>query len=960
MDAERRRQISRIYQQACSLPTEERRAFLDREWGGDQALRQELESLLADDTSGLPTIPTADPTSADSHRPPADPAPCVMEPGTTLGSYRIEGLLGAGGMGLVYRAYDTKLGRDVAIKTLRPSLDDPGAVDRFQREARALAKVNHPHVCQIYEIADAAGQPFIAMELLEGESLAARLERGPLATTEAIQTTTAILSALALLHGRGFVHRDVKPSNVFLTAHGVKLLDFGVARQFDDSAAETQLALTKSGTVVGTYQYMAPEQLLGEPVDGRADLFAVGVLLFESITGKRPFAGDSMVAVLHAILHEAPPSLVGSAGIIAVDRIVRRALAKVPADRYGSADEMARELLAVAALVDSASARTQSITRVAVLPFRVLPADPELESLAFGLADAVSTVLTGVESLVVRSSLLCARFAGEVLDLKKLGKDLDVDCVLAGMILGAGDRVRVSAQLLAVADGKATWSRASEVLREELMGLDDELATAVQSALGLVSVHDRRVGGPPPIESIAVLPLDNLSGDRGQDYFADGMTDALITDLAKLPGLKRVIARGSVMRYKGTQKPLAKIAQELKVDALVTGAVLRAGNQVRITAQLINPTTDAQLWADRYEGDLRDVLPLQNEILAAIASQLKVKLTGHDQARLVSPQRVNPEAYELCLKGRFYMDKLSRESFDIALEHYQRALEKEPDYALAHAGIGLTLLARAHMGFVPPSEGMAAGKAAALKAIELDDTFADVHAQLAASAYYGEWDWSGTERALLRALDLNPNLSIGHQLRAELFMLNGQRAEAGAALDRCLELDPLNPWTQTSVGGRYLRIDRDDEGVALLEKALRADQNLALAHQYLATAFHRRGAFARAVSEARVFLTLKGHQDSADALRAGDDAEGYRGGMRRAGESLAARASATYVQPTWVAAFYAFADEEASAFEWLDRAYEVRDSWLVFLPTDPRFSRLRGDSRFTDLLRRMNIGVRQE
>jgi TolB-like protein/predicted Ser/Thr protein kinase len=962
MDAERRRLLSRIYEQACSLPTEKRRAFLDEAWGSDQSLRQDLESLLAGDppADSLSTAPAADQTFADSPRKPADTAQGVMEAGTILGSYRIEGLLGRGGMGLVYRAHDTKLGREVAIKTLRPSLHDAGAVHRFQREARALAKVNHPNICQIYEIGEAANQPFIAMELLEGESLAARLERGPLSTIDAIQTTTAILSALAVLHGRHFVHRDVKPSNVFLAPHGVKLLDFGLARQVDASAVETQLALTQSGTIVGTHQYMAPEQLLGEPVDERADLFAVGVLLFESIAGKRPFAGDSIVAVLHAILREDPPSLVGSAGITAVDRIVRRALAKAPADRYGSADEMARELHAVAPLVDSASARTQSTTRLAVLPFRVLRDDPELESLAFGLADALTTALTGVESLIVRSSLLCARFAGEPLDLKKLGADLDIDSVLAGVILGAGDRIRVSAQLLGVADGKVMWSRASEVLRDELMGLEAELATAVQSALGLVSVHERRVGGPPPIESIAVLPLDNLSGDREQDYFADGMTDALITDLAKLPGLKRVIARGSVMRYRGSHKPLAKIAQELRVDALVTGAVLRAGDRVRITAQLINPATEEQLWADRYERDLHDVLPLQNEILATIASQIKVKLTRQDQARLATAQRVNPEAYELCLKGRFYADKLSRESFDMALEHYQRALEKEPDYAPAHAGIGLTLLARAHMGFLPPSEGMAAGKAAALKAIALDDSFADVHAQLAASAYYGEWDWSATERALQRALDLNPNLSIGHQLRAELLMLDGRRDEAAVALDRCLELDPLNPWTQTAVGGRYLRIDRDDEGVALLEKALRADPNLALAHQYLATAFHKRGAFARAVSEARIFLALKGHEDVADALGRNYDTEGYRGGMRRAAESLAARASATYVQPTWVAGFYAFADDEARAFEWLERAYEVRDSWLVFLPTDPRFSRLRGDSRFTDLLRRMNIGVRQE
>ena len=831
------------------------------------------------------------------------------------------------------------------------------------REARALATVNHPNVCQIYEIGEHCGEPFIAMELLEGESLASRLGRGPLALGEAIQTAVSVLAALETLHRRNIVHRDVKPSNVFITPYGVKLLDFGLARQFDVSGAETRLGLTAVGSVLGTPNYMAPEQLMGEPVDGRTDLFAVGVLLFEIIAGKRPFAGESPVVVLHAILHESPPSLVGPQGVSAVDPVVRRALANMPANRYATAEEMARELRAVLPLVDAAeTARAQATTRLAVLPFRVLRQDPEVESLAFGLADAVTAWLSGLEALVVRSSLLCAQFAGEPLDLKKIAAALDVDVVLAGVILATGDRARVSAQLIAVADGKVMWSQTSEVARADLMQLEEEIASAVQSALDLAGARGRRVGGigAPTIESIAVLPLDNLSGDREQDYFADGMTEALITDLARLAGLKRVIARSSVMRYKGTDKTLVRIARELNVDALVTGAVVRSGDRVRITAQLIHPLTGEQLWADRYERGLRDILALQNEILSSVAGQIKVKLTQQDAARLASAGPVNPEAYELCLKGRFHAEKLSRDSFDVALEHYQLALEKEPDYALAHAGIGLVILARAHMGFVPPREAMAAGKAAVLRALDLDDTLAEVQSQLAANAYYGDWDWSATERALERALELNPNLSIGHQLRAEILLMRRRREEAAAALDRCLELDPLNPWTQTAVGGRYLRVDRDDEGVALLEKALRADPNMALAHQYLATAFHKRGAYDLAVSPARTFLALKGHNEAADALWRGYSGSDYRGAMRQAAESLAARASATYVQPTWVAAFYAFADDDAQAFDWLERAYKEHDSWLVFLPTDPRFRQLEGDPRFMDLLRRMNIEVSGE
>ena len=878
--------------------------------------------------------------------------------GTTIGPYHILSLLGAGGMGQVYRASDTRLGREVAIKTLRPALDDERATQRFLREARALATVNHPNVCQIYEVGEVSGHPFIAMELLEGEPLDARLGRGALPPGEAIQTAIAVLSALQVLHRRNIVHRDVKPSNVFLTPYGVKLLDFGLARHFDLSAAETELGLTMQGSIVGTHSYMAPEQLKGEHVDGRTDLFAVGVMLFEIIAGKRPFAGDSIVAVLHAILHESPPSLVGSPGISAVDRVVRRALAKTRDDRYATADEMAQDLRRVAPLIDSAgTVRAQALTRLAVLPFRMLRADPEVESLALGLADAVTASLAACPSLVVRSSLLCARFAGEPFDLQKVAAELNVDVVLAGMVLAAGEHARVSAQLLSVADGNVMWSHTLEVPRSDLMELEDEIAAAVRSAVEIASPQGARVSGAeaPKIQSLAVLPLENLSGDREQDYFADGMTEALITDLAKLAGLKRVIARNSVMRFKGTDKTPRRIAKELNVDALVTGAVLRSGDRVRITAQLIDPITGEQLWADRYKRDLRDVLALQNDILSSIAGHIKVNLTRQDAARLASARPVNPEAYDLCLKGRFYLEKLSNENFDLALEHYQLALKKEPDYALAHAGIGLSLLGRAHMGFVAPSEAMAASRVAISRAIELDDMLPDVHFQLASNAYYFEWDWSGAERALERAFELNPNHSVGHMLRAELLLLRGQRAEAAAALDRCLELDPLNPWTQTSVGGRYLRIDRDDEGVALLEKALRTDENLALAHQYLATAFYKRGAYTQAVLPTRTFLSLKGHEVAADALWRGYDGSDYRRGMRLAAESLAARASAVYVQPTWIAALYAFVDDEAHAFEWLDRAYEAHDSWLVFLPTDPRFKRLQGDPRFSDLLQRMNM-----
>ena len=392
-------------------------------------------------------------------------------------------------MGVVYAARDERLERHVALKTMSSLASDDTARKRFWREARAAASVNHPHVCQIYEIGEEAGDLFIAMELLEGEALADRLRRGALSVSETVPIGLEMLAALAALHSRGIIHRDLKPSNVFLTTHGVKLLDFGLARpslREREPSLGSEPELTRTGMVVGTPRYMAPEQVTGETVDARSDLFAAGAILFEMLAGRPAFSGRNVVEILHATLHEQPPALTGSPAVAAADRVIRRAQAKRPADRPGSAEDMAEELRAVrGAFGDDTPALARALTRLVVLPFRVLRPDPETDFLAFSLPDAIATSLSGIGSLIVRSSATAARFAGDAPDLKALAAAADVDRVVMGTLLRSGDQLRVTAQLVEAPGGTLLNSHTVQSSLGDLFHLQDDIAHRVVEALAL-------------------------------------------------------------------------------------------------------------------------------------------------------------------------------------------------------------------------------------------------------------------------------------------------------------------------------------------------------------------------------------------------------------------------------------------------------------------------------------------
>ncbi len=535
--------------------------------------------------------------------------------GKTLGHYRILEKIGAGGMGVVYRAHDERLDRDVALKVLPAgSLTDESARKRFRKEALALAKLSHANIAPIYDFDTQDGTDFLVMERVGGQSLAQRLAAGSLAEKEVATLGAQIAAALEEAHDQGIIHRDLKPANVLLTPKGqAKVLDFGLAKLLRPVSSTTTESFTETQATAGTLPYMAPEQLRGETADARTDLFAAGIVLYEMSTGQRPFREAIVSRLTDAILHQppVPPRALNARISSELERIILKCLEKEPENRYQSAKELGVDLRRLAA--------------PSAMPVAVIPAPRPKISLR-------RAVLSGGVAVV----LLLA--------------------VIASVNVGA-------------------W-------RARLLGR----------------------AASPNIESLAVLPLANLSRDPEQEYFADGMTEALITDLSKISALK-VISRTSVMQYKGVKKPLPEIARELGVDGVIEGSVQRSGGQVLITAQLIRAATDTHLWAESYERELRDVLALQSEVARAIASEIKVKLTPQEQTRLASARPVNPHAYELYLKGRFYWSKRTDEGLKKSVGYFNQALEEDPTYALAWAGLADTYL---NMGgeyrVLPPPE----------------------------------------------------------------------------------------------------------------------------------------------------------------------------------------------------------------------------------------------------------------
>jgi TolB-like protein/Tfp pilus assembly protein PilF/predicted Ser/Thr protein kinase len=795
--------------------------------------------------------------------------------GKTVSHYRILENLGGGGMGVVYKAEDTTLGRQVAVKFLPEEWTrDRLALERFKREARAAAALNHPNICTIYEVGEHEGQPFLVMELLEGETLEQRISARPLKVNEILELAIPVAMGLEAAHAKGIVHRDIKPANIFVTQEGgVKILDFGLAKVARAGGLSTvggmsTESLTVPGVVAGTVQYMSPEQALAEPVDARTDLFSFGSVLFEMATGRVPFGGSTLGETLAHILHSQPEAMgrYNSEVSAELERITRKCLEKKREERYQSAKELRVDL--------------QGLKR-------------------------------GTESGRVGAGLALPRRGRPGVPLPK--------------------------RSFAAIAGAAVILVAAVLIARNVGGLRDRL-------LGPV--------GPPRIESLAVLPLENLSGDPEQEYFADGMTEELITSLAKIGALK-VISRTSMMQYKGTKKPLPQIAKELNVDAVIEGSVLREGGQVRITAQLIQASTDQHLWAESYQRDLRSVLAMQSEMASAIAEKVQAALTPSERTRLASARPVNPEAYEAYLKGMQHWYKLTPQDIDTALEYFELALKKDPNYAPAHSGLALVWLGRQQMGFTAPREAGPKAKAAALKAVELDNTLAQAHSSLATVNCFYEWDWAGADVEFKRAIELNPNYPDARALYSHYLMIMKRPEEAMAQIQRALELDPLNAFFQAFYGVDLEIAGRYDEAIAQSHKALRTSPELPFAHWGLSGTLFTKGLYEESLAETKACYA--GDREMEEALTQGYAQSGYRGAMRRAANIRAARGRKTYVLPCDVATLYVWAGEKAQALEWLEKGFELRDPNMPYINVDPTFDTLRNTPRFQDLLRRMNF-----
>ncbi len=787
-----------------------------------------------------------------------------LETGTKLGPYEIVEPLGSGGMGEVYRARDPRFGRDVAVKVVKERLADPERSRRFQHEARAAGALNHPNVMTAHDVGTHEGRPYLVTELLQGRSFREVLGDSPLPVSTATGYAIQIAGGLAAAHAEGIVHRDLKPENLFLTRDGVvKILDFGLAKVLREERvldSEQETVATEShtvpGKILGTLRYMAPEQIRGEPVDRRTDIFALGVVLYEMLSGRRPFSGDARADTMAAILTKDPPQLGAGNVPAALARIVERCLSKRPEDRFDSARDLALALDAGA----SESA-----------------------------APALPRHWTAHPLLVMALVALLLTFA-------------------------------------------SVW-----------IGNDSQPAAPATRAATAATVR-----------ALAVLPLRNLSGDPEQEYFADGLTESLINDLAKIESLK-VISRTSAMRFKNSDAPLSEVARALGVDAVIEGSALRVENRVRITAQLIQPDTEEVLWADSYDRDLSDVLRLQGEVARAVARRIEIALTPEAERLLSGVQAVVPEAHEAVLQGDFLVRRLTPGDQKRALEYFELALEKDPDNARAYLSIKRAWGARSVLGLVPPREADEIQEVALAKALELDPTLAEAHSELAKFRTWSEFDWSGADVAFRRALDLNPSMAETRAFYAHFLTSLGREAEADRQMRRALELDPLNTLIQSLHGIRLQFAGRYEEAVVQLRKTVAVAPESALPHLGLWGSLQKLGRLDEAFVAAKAYAAAVGNEPFAEALERGYAAEGYEGAMRASAETLEARARTTYVKPMIVAWLFGSAGQTDRAFEWMEKAYELRDHDLAYLSVMPVSDRIRDDTRFGEMLRRMKL-----
>jgi len=778
-----------------------------------------------------------------------------LQKGSTLGGrYTIIEELGRGGMGVVYKAEDTKLKRTVALKFLPSELTHiPEVHDRFMREAQAAAALDHPNICTVYEFDEAEDANFISMAYIEGKSLRKKVESGPLDLEEVLNIARQVAEGLDEAHKKGIVHRDIKSANVMVTERDqAKIMDFGLARTTEGTL------LTQEGMTMGTVTYMSPEQARGKEVDHRTDIWSLGVVLYEMLTGQLPFRGEHEQAIVYSILKERPEPITELKAEIpvSIEQVVSKALEKDPDERYQQIEELLDDLKSISA---------------GIVP------------------EEIKARLRKAKLLKRKRSILYTGAVGLVI----------VIAVLA----------------LTLFTGRAE-----------------------------------------AIDSIAVLPLENLTGDIEKEIFVDVATEELISQLGQISGLRRVISRTTVMKYKETDKTLSEIAEELNVDVVVEGSVQQAGDRVRIQVRLIDALPEEQnLWGQTYERAMSDVLVMYGEMARAIADKAQINLTADELTRLTSAHQVNPEAYEAYIQGRLHWYKLTPQDLEAALQYFETALQKDPNYALAHTGVASVWATRALFGLAPRNKAEPLARAAVEKAMELDNTLAETYYVLAGIRTWSEWDWEGGETAFKRALELNPNFPDAHAYYSLFLSIMGRTEETLPHIERALELDPFNALFHALYANVLGYLRRYDDSIAAAHTALAIQPDNPIATSALQVSYIMKGMRDEQLAIQRARIALD--PERVAAFDRGLEEGGYEGAQRGIADLVAAR----YGKPgRWVfdavgiALRYLDAGDYDLSIDWLEKAYEEREFGLSGL-SGPLWDPLRSDPRFQELLRRIGL-----